>query len=51
MKISAKLFVLGIGLTFGGLITSVPAEAKNIVTSNYELGSFAQKDSVNQPLL
>lgn len=28
MKRSAKLFILGIGLTFGGLITSVPAEAK-----------------------
>lgn len=51
MKISAKLFVLGIGLTFGGLITSVPAEAKNIVTSNYELGSFAQNDPVNYSLL
>ncbi|MHC0371091.1 GH25 family lysozyme [Enterococcus faecalis] len=51
MKSSAKLFVLGIGLTFGGLITSIPAEAKNIVTSNYELGSFAQNDSVNHPLL
>ncbi|EPI35303.1 hypothetical protein D348_02108, partial [Enterococcus faecalis SLO2C-1] len=42
MKSSAKLFILGIGVTFGGLITSVPAEAKNIVASNYELGSFAQ---------
>ena len=51
MNISAKLFVLGIGLTFGGLITSVPAEAKNIVTSNYELGSFAQNDPVNYSLL
>ncbi|EPH99965.1 glycosyl hydrolase family 25 [Enterococcus faecalis 20.SD.W.06] len=51
MNISAKLFVLGIGLTFGGLITSVPAEAKNIVMSNYELGSFAQNDPVNYSLL
>ncbi|MBC2826283.1 GH25 family lysozyme [Enterococcus faecalis] len=51
MNISTKLFALGIGLTFGGLITSIPAEAKNIVTSNYELGSFAQNDPVNYSLL
>ncbi len=51
MKITAKLFILGIGLTFGGLITSAPVEAKNIVTSNYELGRFARNAPVKYPLL
>lgn len=50
MKFSVKLAMLVVGLVLGGIVTSVPVEAKNVVVGNHELGSFVKNDPLNRPL-